>query len=245
MTNEENRAVRRTVLKGLGVGLVGFGGALGVASAHHVAEMRGLNDLPSEVIAGEPFTFDILWTSGHGAEACFVAAISSDGSNWTEIGRTTDTASSAGQDVSTEIQATVPLGTEAGEYTLRVSATEAIDHCPDPGETGESGRFYVRATDVTIPITPAVEVKDVQFKGCSEIWIAFKKFPVASTEAAVNINGNWETITISKSELEKIPGHYGHDTPVYKHKVDGNDKLVGLRLTGGEWTNDHRCAKNV
>lgn len=246
MTDDNNRLIdRRTVLKGLGVGAVGIGGATGTASAHHVQEMGGIDDVPSEVIAGEPFTFTVLWTSGHGSEACFVAAISTDGDNWTEIGRTTDTADSYRQDVETEIEATVPQDTPAGEYMLRVSATEAINHCPNPGETGEDGRFYVRATDISIPILPPVEVEDIEFKGCSEVWVAFADFPVDSTEGEVNVDGSWHSITIDKDELTKIPGQYGHDTPVFKYDVDGNNKLIGMRVAGEETMNDHRCAQNV
>ena len=92
---------------------------------------------------------------------------------------------------------------------------------------------------------PTVEVEDISFRGCSEVWIAFDAFPVDSTTAEVNIDGNWQTITIYKSDLTKIPGQYGHDTPVFKYKVGEGEKLIGVKIAGVTEGNDHPCAKNV
>lgn len=241
---------RRTVLKGAGISAIALVGASGSASAHHVAEFRDLEDIPATVIAGESFTFTMLWTSGHGGEACFVAAIGKGDGDWIEIGRETDTAGYL-EDKETTMEATVPEDTEAGDYTLRVSATEWAggvndeDDCPVPGETEESGRFYVEHMDTTVEIEPPVKVEDVSFRGCGQMRVAFKEFPVDETDAEINMGGTWEPVTIGEDDLTTIPGQYGRDTPVYRHTVDGNGKLIGFRIVGNEYENDNRCAQNV
>lgn len=152
---------RRTVLKGIGIGAVGIGGAVGAVSAHHVQELRGLEGIPGTVAAGESFSFTVLWTSGHGGQACFVAAIGTGDGNWTEIGRATDTASEVDEKKETQVQATIPEDTEPGEYMLRVSATEE-ESCPTPGETGETGRFFVEAVDTNIEIACVANSKGAE-----------------------------------------------------------------------------------
>lgn len=238
------RIDRRSVLKGLGASAIGIGGATGVASAHHVQELQSLNGVPGEVVAGESFSFTVDWLSGHGGEACFVAAIGKDGS-WIQVGRKRDQADGGFRsDESTTMQADIPESAR-GTYTFRVSATEWRygGRCPDAGETANSGANYVQHIDRDLEVLPPVDVQDVEFKGCGQVWVAFDDFPVDSTSAQVNVGGDWNAITINESDLTKIPGHYGHDTPVFKYS--GNGKLVGFRIVGEEYTNTHRCAKNV
>lgn len=244
---------RRTVLKGLGVGAIGAGGAVGVASAHHVADLAVECDNPDDfpqtaVMAGESFDAKVHFQSGHGTEACFVAAISNDGgSTWTKVGENVQSGLGLGDHVHFNLTSDIPQDTEGGDYTWRVSATERPvpgQFCPHPGED-DSERSFVKWHDCALEILPPVEVQEVEFKGCSEVWVAFERFPVEEIDAAVNINGNWNSITIRESDLTKIPGQYGHDTPVYKHSVDNGDKLVGFRIVGDQYDNDHRCAENV
>lgn len=245
MSDHNSYPNRRTILKTIGG--IGALGAAGVASAHHVADLK-IEGCPSEdVVAGNSFDVKVHFKSGHGSEACFIGAISKDGSNWTQVAKSVQKNLTLGEHRHFQLTATIPEDTDPGDYTYRVSATERPvpgQFCPKPGETS-ARRSFVKHDDCQISIVPPVEVQDVQFKGCSEVWVAFDKFPVDSITAQVNINGNWQTITINKSELTKIPGHYGHDTPVFKYSVSGNDKLVGLRIVGTTYTNDHRCAQNV
>ena len=149
---------RRTVLKGVGAGAVSVGGLSGVASGHHPQELQGLSGVPSQVHAGESFSFTVDWASGHGGEACFVAAIGRDG-NWREVARKRDQAEGGiGSDESTTMQANIPDDAQ-GTYTFRVSATEwaTRGHCPDSGETAENGRYYVLHLDRELEVIACVE----------------------------------------------------------------------------------------
>ncbi|QLD90506.1 hypothetical protein HWV07_16270 [Natronomonas salina] len=247
------RIDRRTILKGVGASAVTVGASSGLASAHHVADLA-IDDegegCPDEVIAGESFEIKVHFQSGHGTEACFVTAISPDGNEWTKVGEERQSNLSLGEHRHFQMESTVPENSSGGMYTLRLSATERPvspgPFCPHPGETDTShGRSFVKYDDCAIEVLPPVEVDDVEFKGCSEVWSAFEEFPVDETDAEVNVDGTWEEITIEKDELTKIPGQYGHDTPVYKHSVDAGQKLVGFRIVGDSYENDHRCAENV
>lgn len=234
---------RRTVLKGLGASAIGIGGT-GLASAHHVQDLRGLEGVPSEVRAGESFSFDVLWESGHGGEACFVAAIGQDG-NWTQVGQQRDTADGGvNSDERTSMTADIPEEAQ-GTYTFRLSATEwaTRGRCPDPGETADNGAYYVRHIDRDLEVRPAVEVQDVSFRGCGQVWVAFETPPEEPIDAEVNIDGEWNSITISPDDLTTIPGQYG-DTPVFRYRARGG-KLVGIRVAGEQYDNDNRCAQNV
>lgn len=232
---------RRTVLKGLGIGVVGVGGATGITSAHHVQDIV-IEDVPDTVVAGEPFSCKVHWRSGHGASACFISAVNYSG--WTQCGKDTQTAASVGEHRHFQLSSTVPRSIEPDTYTFRVSASEAYYRCPEPGECG----FPILCADApdggTVEVIPPVKVADVSFRGCSELWVAFEKFPVDSTTVQVNVNGNWDRVTIKKAELTKIPGQYG-DRPVFKYSVSGNDKVVGLRIVGERYMNDNRCAQNI
>lgn len=243
MSDDERRRIdRRTVLKGIGAGTATIAGTSGVASAHHVQDIT-IEDVPDTVVAGESFECKVHWQSGHGSSACFISAI--DHENWTQCGKEKQTALSVGEHRHFQLESTVPQSTDPGTYTFRVSASEAYHRCPHPGEC----RYPIKCAEApdggTVEVIPPVEVQDVQFKGCSEIWIAFDAFPVDSTTARVNVDGNWRRVTVRKSDLTKIPGHYGHDTPVFKYKADRGEKLVGVKIADTERTNDHRCAENV
>lgn len=244
------RIDRRTILKGVGASAVGIGASTGLASAHHVADLA-IDDegegCPDEVIAGESFEMKVHFQSGHGTEACFVTAISADGDDWTKVGEDVQSNLSLGEHRHFRMESTVPQGVSGGTYTLRLSATERPvpgQFCPHPGET-DASRHFVKYDDCAIDVLPPVEVADVEFKGCSEVWSAFDAFPVDETDAAVNVDGTWNDITIEEDDLTNIPGQYGHDTPVYKHSVDDGDKLVGFRIVGESYENGHRCAENV
>lgn len=200
------------------------------------------SDFASTVVAGEPFSFKVHWQSGHGSDACFISAV--DASGWTQCGKDTQSALSVGEHRHFTMSSTVPRSIGSGTYTFRVSASEAYHRCPHPGECN----YPIKCADApdggTIEVRPPVEVADVSFRGCSEVWVAFDAFPVDSVAAQVNINGNWQGITISKGDLTKIPGQYG-DKPVFKYSVSGGDKLVGLKIVGDTYTNTNNCAKNV
>lgn len=238
--NKSDGIDRRTVLKGAGVSAIGLAGISGTATAHHPRDVQ-IDDCPESVVAGEEFTFDVTWQAGHPsyAEACFRAWVNDDG--WELVGETTETGLSTGDTRTFEMTATVPETTERGTYTLRVNASEAYYRCPNPGECG----YPILCDDCEIEVLPPVEVADVSFRGCGQVWVAFDDFPVDETDAEVNIGGTWESITISEDNLTTIPGQYGRDTPVYRHTVDGNGKLIGFRIVGDEYENDNRCAQNV
>lgn len=135
---------RRTVLKGIGLGAAGVGGAVGVASAHHVQD---LDMEPKSVTAevGDSVTFTVHWQSGHAAEACFVFAIEDGSGGWIQLAQHSATASQVGEHKHFDIAVAIPE-LAPGTYTLRVSASEAYHRCPNPGET----TFPILAADVTV-----------------------------------------------------------------------------------------------
>lgn len=240
------------MLKGLGVGTVGIVGATSTASAHHVADLAvecdNSDEYPQDpVMAGKSFDATVHFQSGHGTEACFVAAISNDGgSTWTKVGENIQSNLGLGDHVHFELTSNIPQDTEGGDYTWRVSATEKPvpgQFCPHPGED-DSERYFVKWHDCELAILPPVEIEDVEFKGCGQVWVAFERFPVEEIDAEVNIDGSWNSITIHETDLTKIPGQYG-DSPLFKYSGDNGGKLVGLRIVGDQYDNDHRCAENV
>lgn len=152
LTNQKG-VDRRTVLKGVGVGAVGIGATTGLASAHHPADI-GVDNCPGTVTVGEEFTFDVTWEAGHAsnASACFRAWISSDGSNWEEVGKTTETGLNTGETRTFTMTGVVDETTEAGTYTLRVNASEAYHRCPNPGEC----EFPILCDDCQIEVIACV-----------------------------------------------------------------------------------------
>lgn len=135
---------RRTVLKGVGVSVVGIGGLSSVASAHHVQD---LSMEPESVTAeiGESVTFEVHWQSGHAAEACFVFAIEDGSGEWIKLAEHSEQASSVGEHKHFNQTVTVPE-LNPGTYTLRVSASEAYHRCPNPGEK----TYPILGADVTV-----------------------------------------------------------------------------------------------
>ena len=142
------------------------------------------------------------------------------------------------------------------EVTIDPAFNEAAEKDPlTPGSIDEWHFLSRDASDpdridldlsepVTIRCGGCVRVGEVQFKGCSEVWITFENFQGETNDIQVNVDGSWETVTVHEDDLTTIPGQFGHDTPVFKYPVDDGEKLLGVRVGGDEYTNHHRCAQN-
>lgn len=149
---------RRQFLRSVtGASVTGFAasGAASTASAHHVENI----DIEPERVttpAGDSASVTVHWVSGHGSDACFVFALRVAG-EWQRIGQARQSALDTGEHVHLETTVTIPEDVDPGEYTLRVSASEAYHRCPHAGEKN----FPILAADATITVTPSRSLEDL------------------------------------------------------------------------------------
>ncbi|MFB6300241.1 MAG: PKD domain-containing protein [Halobacteriales archaeon] len=222
---------RRRVLEVIGAGAIGIAGATGVSSAHHVADLavecNNPDDFPQDPVeVGESFDAKVHFQSGHGSEACFVAAISNDGGNtWTKVGENIQSGLNVGQHVHFQLTSDIPADIECGDYIWRVSATERPvpgQFCPHPGED-DSERSFVKWHDCNITIT-----------GCNQ---------PPNAECAMSFSGEvpttGESITFDGSGSSDPDG----DSLTYEWDFDGDDDTDATGAvvnhtftTGGEKT---------
>lgn len=147
---------RRSVLRKFGtLGVTGtaVAGSTGVGSAHHVEDID-LEPEEATMVVGEPNSFTVHWVSGHGSDACFIFAVRVD-DEWIEIGQDEQAALNVGEHVHLDSAVTIPEEIEPGEYTLRVSASEAYHRCPHPGEKN----YPILAADATITVESAAKAR--------------------------------------------------------------------------------------
>ncbi|WP_225335550.1 hypothetical protein [Halomicrobium urmianum] len=154
--SERDGCGRRTFLRTVG-GLGAVGGAVAggasTGAAHHVEDID-LEPEGATLIPGETTEFTVHWVSGHGSQAYFVFAIQIDG-EWREIDRAEQSALSTGEHVHPQKELTVPGDVPEGEYTLRVSASEAYHRSPYPGEKS----YPILAADAGVTVADAVSVE--------------------------------------------------------------------------------------
>lgn len=239
----DTRIDRRKVLKGIGAGVVSVAGVSGVASAHHVADLAvecgNPEDFPQDpILAGQSFDARVHFQSGHGSEACFVAAISNDGgSTWTKVGENIQSGLSLGEHVHFQLTSDIPLDADGGTYTWRVSATERPvpgQFCPHPGED-DSERSFVRWHDCEIEIVPPLEV---DIKPCSDpnainpdangvIPVGIKQTDLFNPVERLDVS----TLRFGAPDVVEggggaSPAHGGHVEDVVPCEGDGMDDLV-------------------
>lgn len=154
--SESDRCGRRKFLRTVG-GLGAAGGVIAggtsTGAGHHVEDID-LEPVEAELSASDPTEFTVHWVSGHGSQAYFVFAIQVDG-EWIEIGRAEQSALSTGEHVHLTKELTVPDNVPKGDYTLRVSASEAYHRYPHPGEKD----FPILAADASVSVADAISVE--------------------------------------------------------------------------------------
>lgn len=154
--SESGRCGRRKFLRTVG-GLGAAGGVLAggasTGAGHHVEDID-LDPAEAELTSSEPTEFTVHWVSGHGSQAYFVFAIQVDG-EWIEVDRAEQSALDTGEHVHLQKDLTVPDDVPEGEYTLRVSASEAYHRYPYPGEKD----FPILAADADVTVTDAISVE--------------------------------------------------------------------------------------
>ncbi len=136
----------------------------------------------------------------------------------------------------------------AGNQTVTITATD------------EDGASANTTFDLTIEqvLQPGKDF-DVDFKGCSEVWIVFTnedQLPVDASIQVYNAESDAEqdvNVLIESDDIERVPGQYD-GRPVYKFNVhdyfdrddDGDDKVLAVSVGGSRLVeNSHRCAENT
>ena len=123
------------------------------------------------------------------------------------------------------------------------------------GASGSRDDFNYGLTG-NVPIEEQIPV-DIDFKGCSEVWIVLEAYLQAGDEFIVTIcvyneaTGEFDPVevTVDNDDLETVPGEWG-DRPLFKWSVEDDyqipGKIVAVAIDDGEFVeNEHRCADNV
>lgn len=94
------------------------------------------------------------------------------------------------------------------------------------------------------------ESASLDYKGCGAVWIILPNEDEAPVDVRIKIfneqSGETEIVqlTITKDDLERVPGQYG-DNPLFKFNVDDDnrDKIIAVAVEDSDFVdNPNRCA---